>query len=158
MDKPRKILFICTGNSCRSVIARALFEKMIRESNSLNLDEFSIDSAGTNPLEGMSATKETLKVLLSEGIDASSHRAKKATTDMINDANIILAMQSFHKEIIQSMSKSQDKVYLLKEFCSSGSDKESNLDIFDPIGKPLEVYEGCLITIKDCLEKIIKRL
>jgi len=154
---PKKILFICTGNSCRSVMAKALLKKMIKDSDRLDPEQFKICSAGTNPIEGMHPPKETVSVLLNEGIDVSSYEAKRVTPEMVNEFDMILAMQKYHKDIIQSMAEDKDKVFLLKEFCSDNI-KGKELDLSDPIGSPLEVYEECFLTIKDCLKKIVDNL
>ncbi len=159
--KIRKILFVCTGNSCRSVMAELLLKNMIKKSKELNIHDFKIYSAGTSCINNISPPNETLRVLSKEGIDASFHRSKNVTPEMLNEADIILVMQKHHKEFLKSMIEDKDKIYLLKEFClktSKDKQKGTDLNILDPIGKPLEVYEECLMNIKDCLEKIIKIL
>lgn len=157
MGKIKNILFVCTGNSCRSVMAEFLLKKMIKESGRFNLEKFKILSAGINPMEGMTPPKNTIEVLKNEGINVSSYEAKRVTPKMIKKADLVLVMQDYHKESVNSISEDEEKIYLLKEYCASGNEG-GNLNIPDPIGKPLESYEVCLKTIKECLNKLIQKL
>lgn len=159
MEEIKRILFVCTGNSCRSVIAEFLLKKMIKESGALNPEEYKIYSAGINPMEGMTPPKNTVKVLMNEGINISGYRARRVTPNMIDKADVVLVMQDYHKESVNSMTEDKNKVYLLKEYCNINEKKnENDLNIPDPIGKPLETYEICLMTIRNCLENLIQKL
>ncbi len=144
-----KILFVCTGNSCRSPMAAALFQKMAK-SEGLDVE---VKSCGTATLSGLSASKPAIEVLRREGIDISGHKAVPVNSQLVNWADVILVMEEKHKEdIIEKFPQVRGKVYLLTEF----ADQERK-DIVDPIGKPSEVYEGLVLDLKYYLEKIIRR-
>jgi protein-tyrosine-phosphatase len=148
--KYRKILFVCTGNSCRSPIAKALLEKISKD---IKL-EIEVDSAGTSVVYGMKATDEAIELLRKEGIDISQHRAKPVTKELLRWADLILTMEDFHKEkIINENQDLKEKVFLFKEFIEG-----KNENIFDPIGKPKEVYEELIITFKNLIPKIIEKI
>jgi len=144
-----KVLFVCTGNSCRSPMAAALFQKM---ANNQGLD-VEVKSCGTATLSGLSASKPAIEVLRREGIDISDHKAVSVNSQLVNWADVILVMEEKHKdEIIEKFPQARGKVYLLAEFAN-----REKKDIIDPIGKPPEVYEGLVLDLKYYLEKIIRR-
>jgi tRNA threonylcarbamoyl adenosine modification protein (Sua5/YciO/YrdC/YwlC family) len=165
--KKKAILFICTGNSCRSVMAEALLEEILKEKNR---DDVEVVSAGIMMLEGLGATEETKEALRKEGIDVSSHRSQRVTKDMLRKSDIILVMENLHeKRILEIDPEVNSRLFLLKEFANSVRSKHfinlekipngtkisnNNLDIADPIGKPIEFYENTLATIKQAVERI----
>lgn len=157
--KYRNILFVCTGNSCRSVMAEELLKHMVKKSDNLNFDEFKICSAGTSCMGNMLSPKETIQALSNHEIDIKSHRSQRLTPEMVKEADVVFAMQKQHKKFVKRMeSDGEHKTYLLKEFCQKSDVHYNDLQIMDPIGGSLKVYEGCLLEIKKCLEKIIKKI
>lgn len=149
----KNILFVCTGNSCRSVMAQELLKKMLKD----QAKKFVIRSAGTSALEGMSASSEAQRVMLREGIDISGHRSRRLTKEMIEEADLILVMEDVHRNIILNLyPEAEKKVYLLKSFIED-KPKNADLEITDPIGKPPEVYEEVLFVLKESLEGLIKK-
>ena len=87
--KTKVVLFICTGNSCRSVMAQYLLEKKLKEKARTDVQ---VLSAGICPVSGMGATGAVQEILSQEGVDASMHRAQKVTKSMLLDADLILVM------------------------------------------------------------------
>lgn len=147
--KTKTILFVCTGNSCRSVMAEALLKKIFKDRNDIE-----VISAGTSAFVGMSPTAETKAVLFKEGIDVSNHNAQKVSEEMLKRADLILVMEKVHEEhILGKLPMVKNRMYLLKEFAKMS---DSDLNIYDPIGMSAEVYQDCFNTIKDALSRIVE--
>ena len=148
--KKKVILFICTGNSCRSVMAKALLEKALKEKNR---DDMEVLSAGIMMFGGLTATEEVKELLAREGVDVSAHRSQRVTRDMIKKSDIILVMEKLHeKRILELVPEAKNRLFLLKEFAKINNNNE--LDIADPIGRPYEFYAQTLRIIKEAIERI----
>ena len=145
----KTVLFICTGNSCRSVMAKALLEKKLKEKNRQDIE---VLSAGIMMLGGLGATPETQELLRQEGIDVSSHHSQAVTKDVLKKADIVLVMEKLHEErILKLVPEAKLRFFLLKEFAKI---KDSDLDITDPIGKSREFYAQTFAIIKEAIERV----
>lgn len=132
------ILFVCTGNSCRSVMAKGLMEKFVKDSGLS--EKVIIDSAGTSTFAGIGAAPNTVSIMKDEGIDVSGHRGKNMNRDLIKKSDLVFVMERMHRDaILNIMPEAGEKVKLLKD-----SD-----DIPDPIGRPLEEYKKVFNIIKE---------
>lgn len=155
MSQTKNILLVCTGNSCRSVMAAGLLEKLLK-----GKDDYKISTAGTSALNGMRPTFEAVQAMSEEGIDVSGHRSILLNGSMIDKADLILVMERVHKEYILSRKPEvEGKVHLLNEF--GRSEKETKLvspDVPDPIGRPLQFYQEVARIIKESLERVVKTL
>jgi protein-tyrosine-phosphatase len=127
------ILFVCTGNTCRSAIAEGLARKLIIERG---LSDVEIQSAGTSAWDGAPASDGALLVGMERTLDLSQHRAQTLTRDLIRDADLVLAMGPHHLERIEALGGS-GKAYLLTDFASRGA---SARPVNDPFGGELEMY------------------
>ena|SRR3989338_3862688 len=151
----KNILFVCTGNSCRSVMAEALFRKVTTH----RPDDFSIHSAGISALDGYQATRETFEVMAAYGADISDHRSQHLTEEMVRDSDKIFVMERLHKDwILRLVPEAEPKVQLLSEFASKGSQNHEDIDIPDPIRMSDQFYKNVAVVIHDCVKNIAKTL
>jgi tRNA threonylcarbamoyl adenosine modification protein (Sua5/YciO/YrdC/YwlC family) len=143
------VLFVCTGNSCRSVMAEYLLKAKL-----IGRDDVDILSAGTSVYFKSGASQETLSVLRERGINAAAHVSKPLGRTMLRKADLIFAMTRAHRiQILDHVPYVEKRVYLLKEFCRSAGG-ESDLDVPDPIGQSHDAYQECLAIIDEGIAKI----
>ncbi|MBI4564491.1 MAG: threonylcarbamoyl-AMP synthase [Planctomycetes bacterium] len=134
------ILFVCTGNTCRSPMAECLFRRAL--ARRLRTDDaglealgYRIGSAGTLALEGGRATEHTLHALRELGLDASDHRSRPLSIRLVQDADRVYVMTRQHREtVLEWLPECAEHVRLLDP---------SGADIEDPIGQDLARYREC---------------
>lgn len=153
----RSVLFVCTGNSCRSVMAEGLLKKALQR---LGKDDIKVSSAGVLALEGRPPTPETIEVMQDEGVDVSEHRATYLTDEMIAETDIIIVMEELHRfEITSRIPEAADKIFLLREYAGRKHDRyHEGGDVPDPIGRSIREYQFCLKMIKNEVEQIAELL
>ncbi len=148
-----KILFICTGNTCRSPLAAALFNAVAAKAE-LPF-KVTASSAGLFALPGEKASGPVQQLLSLEGIDISSHRSAVVDPFNTEDADLILVMTAEHRrQLLFQYPHLSGKVFLLKEFAD---DLSGNIDIEDPIGCSVEKYRIVLEDIRETVKKVLNK-
>ena len=122
-----KVMFVCTGNICRSPMAEAIFRDLA--------GDVEVSSAGTFALDGEMASFNAIETCKNHGLDLSGHRSTPVEGSDIGD--------------YLKRSYPHLKIHTIREY--AGYD---DLDIADPYGYNLNVYENCFLEIKEALEKI----
>lgn len=147
------VLFVCTGNTCRSPMAEALMrEKLNKRFNKSQfpIDPFYVASAGISAFPGGPASPEAQKVMAARGLDLSEHQSCAVTEHALNHADLILTMTQTHRaSILDRMPQIRSKVHLL-----SGG----RADVSDPFGGSEANYQACAEQIESLLDQWLLQL
>ncbi|PYK22190.1 MAG: glycine hydroxymethyltransferase [Verrucomicrobia bacterium] len=145
----KNVLFVCTGNICRSPIAEGLFRRLIG-----NRKDIEVASAGVHAVRGQPPSLYAVQVCAEEGTDISGLRSQPLTATLVNQATHIFAMTGAHLETIQALfPHTAEKTFLLREFEEPGTTVWR--EVPDPIGLGREVYEHCARIIKNALPSVL---
>ncbi|WP_197443480.1 arsenate reductase/protein-tyrosine-phosphatase family protein [Maioricimonas rarisocia] len=145
-------VFVCTGNTCRSPMAEALFRKLLCESLDCEEDElaergFVVASAGISARPGMPAAPEAVQLLARDRVDLSGHASQPLTEQLLLQADRIWTMTAGHRmAILGSYPHLTDRVQLLSE---------AGKDISDPIGGGMNEYTSCRNEILECIRQVM---
>lgn len=144
-----RILFVCTGNTCRSPMAEYFAKKYIKENN---LENCEVGSAGINAATGQSASKEAVKVMKEKGVDITDHRSKMLMKEDLKENDKVFTMTNSQKEVIEDMYGFKE-VYTLKHYVKSCED----CDILDPFGFDTSKYRETRDEIEFAVNKLFDR-
>jgi protein arginine phosphatase len=155
-DKPGfSILFVCTGNTCRSPMAQAMLQA--RLTGGLR-ERVRVSSAGTHAHPGMPASANTVAALVRAGIVPGGHRSRPLTREILAESDLVLAIAPEHREWIVELSpEAAGKTFVLSSFAADKT-ATGDLAVHDPIGGSLEIYEETYRRIGVHLDRILPRI
>jgi len=130
----KNVLFVCTGNTCRSPLAEVLFRDLVKATQ-----DYAVNSAGVGAFSGQAASRHSAKLAKERDLDLSKHQSKAVTIDLVDQATHIFALGRSHlAALLMDYPEAEDKIYLLSEF--TADDKLRGKDVSDPFGGDLEEY------------------
>src|SRR3989441_5106690 len=146
----KTILFVCTGNVCRSPMAEGLFRHAVKGRN-----DFRVLSAGVGAVEGQPPSEHAVQALRELGIDISKQRSRMLTGELVQQADYIFGMTHSHVDAVALLyPHAAEKTFMLREFDETLDNYEA--DISDPIGGSYEVYLNCRDQIEQGIAAMLK--
>ncbi|MGA8659367.1 MAG: serine hydroxymethyltransferase [Chthoniobacterales bacterium] len=144
----KTILFVCTGNICRSPMAEGLFRQMVKDR-----PDVKVLSAGVSTYPGQPPSVHAVQTLAELGIDISHNRSKQLSEELVAEASCIIAMTRSHLDsILFLFPEAAEKTFLLREF----EGQVTSLDVADPIGMGIEAYAFTREVIQRALPGVLK--
>ncbi len=151
-----KILFVCSGNICRSAMADEYARRRLASSGPSHIV---VDSAGTLGIEGEPAAAESVQVLREEGLDLSRHRSRGVAAHDRRTADLVVGMTVGHlAELERRFPPGTGRRLLLRAFEHGPEPREGAPDLDDPIGMPIETHRETFAVIRKCVDHIILSL
>ena len=135
-----EVIFVCTGNTCRSPMAEALLRK--------KTNAHSVSSAGLSVLYPAQAAENAIRVMEEYGLDISNHKSRQLTDKMVQNADVILTMTEGHKAILNTIFPlAKEKTHTIGEYAGHA------VDVDDPFGGDEQLYRECAETLSRLIEE-----
>lgn len=141
-----RVLFVCTGNTCRSAMAKVIFKDKCRKEAKTSR----VKSAGIYVRYPRGASVEAIEVMSKWGLDLSKHVSSQITRNDVLCSKVILTMTKEHKEtVLSNIKESANKIYTLYEYT-----RGINKDIADPYGKDLDAYLAVAEELRELIDEM----
>jgi Protein-tyrosine-phosphatase len=149
-EKAMHVIFVCTGNTCRSPLAEALMRRALAARGHTSIQ---VSSAGTGAWDGAPASEGSLLVGLENGLDLTQHRARLLTRELAQAADLILVMSPQQRERVAALGAG-DRVHTLTEFAGVGG----AVEVQDPFGSDLDAYRATYRQLDELVDAVAARI
>jgi len=155
--EPYRVLLVCTGNTCRSPMARVILESALARRGWSQVVE--VRSAGVGAYPGSPATGEAVRVAKRRGLDLSGHESTPLDEELVEWADLILTMSPSHLAPV-AWAGGGERAAVITAFArgGEGDPQAAGEGVLDPFGGAESVYEATFLELEELVEKVLDRL
>jgi protein-tyrosine-phosphatase len=155
MVKRFVLVFVCTGNICRSPMAEGIMKNLVLdEADNHRIIPMEIMSAGIHAMERQPASRFAIEIAAEDGISLNFHQSRLFSPAHARYADLILTMEKYHTDYIRTQYPEVEQVYELKNYPREVISGSGFADIPDPIGQSLDVYRRVFDELKRELDRV----